>query len=241
MTDTTTLDEPSEGADGATDAEELPELVETSVLGGGGTASDSPIKTRFLLPVLLPLLSMIAVAVLVLNISRVFLAGSEDTAVVIGIVITLAILVGSTMIAAAPRLSTSSLALVIFGVVVFVSFAGLISLGASLNTGETAAAGYKQPTGPAVGTVDVVAEPSIKFNATEFTAPAGIVQINYSGATGHTLAIDDPKFSSLLLTTDAGGPKSEKVELTPGKYVIYCTVPGHRAQGMQATITVAAK
>ena len=95
-----------------------------------------------------------------------------------------------------------------------------------------------QPTGPAKGTVAVQAEASIKFNATEFTAPAGIVQINYSGATGHTLAIQDPKFAGFLLTTDAGGPKSGKVELTPGKYTIYCTVPGHEAQGMKATITV---
>jgi plastocyanin len=241
MTDTTTLDEPSDGPGGAAEGEELPELVETPVLGGGGTASDSPVKTRFLLPILLPLLSMLAVAVLVLNISRVFLAGDEDSAVVIGVIVTLCILVGSTVIAAMPRLRTSSLALVLGGALVFVSFAGLLTLGPSLTTGEGGATGYKQPPGPAVGSVDVVAEASIKFNATEFTAPAGVVQINYSGATGHTLAIDDPKFSSLLLTTDAGGPKSEKVLLTPGKYVIYCTVPGHRAQGMQATITVAAK
>ena len=64
-------------------------------------------------------------------------------------------------------------------------------------------------------TVEALA--SIKFNATEFTAPAGIVQFNYSGATGHTLAIQDPKFDGFLLTTDAGGPKTGKVELDPGQ------------------------
>ena len=89
-----------------------------------------------------------------------------------------------------------------------------------------------QPTGTAVGHGRRSRRwPSIKFNATEFTAPAGIVQINYSGATGHTLAIQDPKFDGFLLTTDAGGPKTGKVELTPGKYTIYCTVPGHEAAG----------
>ena len=232
MTDTTTLEETPE-------SEELPELVESERLGAEGTAEDTPLKTRVLLPLRVPLLSIAIVAVLVLNISRLFLAGDEDAALVMGIIITLAILGGASLIAAAPRLKTSSLALVLCGLFILVSLAGLISLGPSFDDGEGgAAAGYVQPTGPAKGTVSVQAEPSIKFNATEFTAPAGVVQINYGGATGHTLAIQDPKFNGFLLTTDAGGPKTGKVELTPGKYTIYCTVPGHEAQGMKATITV---
>ena len=231
MSDSTTLDETSE--------EQLPELVESEHLGAEGTVEEAPLKTRVLLPLLVPLLSIAIVAVLVLNISRLFLAGDEDAALVMGIIITLAILGGASLIAAAPRLKTSSLALVLCGLFILVSLAGLISLGPSFDDGEGgAAAGYVQPTGPAKGTVSVQAEPSIKFNATEFTAPAGIVQINYGGATGHTLAIQDPKFNGFLLTTDAGGPKTGKVELTPGKYTIYCTVPGHEAQGMKATITV---
>jgi len=233
MTDTTTLEETPDSES------DLPELVPSESLGSDAPAEDTPLKTRVLLPFLVPLLSIAIVAVLVLNISRLFLAGDEDAALVMGIIITLAILGGASLIAAAPRLKTSSLALVLCGLVILVSLAGLISLGPSFDDGEGgAAAGYVQPTGPAKGTVSVQAEPSIKFNATEFTAPAGIVQINYGGATGHTLAIQDPKFNGFLLTTDAGGPKTGKVELTPGKYTIYCTVPGHEAQGMKATITV---
>ena len=232
MTDTTTLD-------GTPDSEEeLPELVPSESLGSDAPAEDTPLKARVLLPFLVPLISIAIVAVLVLNISRVFLAGDEDAALVMGIVITLTILGGASIIAAAPRLKTSSLALILCGLFVVVSLAGLVSLGPSFDEGDGGAAGYVQPTGPAKGTVAVQAEASIKFNATEFTAPAGIVQINYSGATGHNLAIQDPKFAGFLLTTDAGGPKSGKVELTPGKYTIYCTVPGHEAQGMKATIPV---
>jgi plastocyanin len=233
MTDTTTLEETPDSESN------LPELVPSESLGSDAPAEDTPLKTRVLLPFLVPLLSIAIVAVLVLNISRLFLAGDEDAALVMGIIITLAILGGASLIAAAPRLKTSSLALVLCGLFILVSLAGLISLGPSFDDGEGgAAAGYVQPTGPAKGTVSVQAEPSIKFNATEFTAPAGIVQINYGGATGHTLAIQDPKFNGFLLTTDAGGPKTGKVELTPGQYTIYCTVPGHEAQGMKATITV---
>jgi plastocyanin len=231
MTDTTTLD-------GTSDSEGLPELVESTTLGSDATASDSPLKTRVLLPFLVPLLSIVIVAVLVLNISRVFLAGSEDAALVMGIVITLAILVGASIIAAAPRLRTSSLAMILGGVLILVSGAGLVSLGPSISEGGEAT-GFVAPTGPAASSVDVQAEASITFNATAYTAKPGVVQFNYSGATGHTLAIQDPKFDGFLLTTDAGGPKVGKAELTPGQYTLYCTVPGHEAQGMKATLTVA--
>src|SRR5947207_10505119 len=103
MTDTTTLDD-------TPDAEELPELVENERLGAGGTAEDTPLKTRVLLPLLVPIFSILIVAVLVLNISRVFLAGDKDAALAMGIVITLSILIGASILAAAPRLKTSSLA-----------------------------------------------------------------------------------------------------------------------------------
>jgi uncharacterized cupredoxin-like copper-binding protein len=37
---------------------------------------------------------------------------------------------------------------------------------------------------------------------------------------------------------EPGETKSEDFELTPGKYVIFCNLPGHYAQGMYGTITV---
>ena len=231
MTDTTTLDE-------TPDAEELPELVESERLGADGTAEDTPLKTRFLLPILVPLFSIVIVAVLVLNISRVFLAGPKDAALVLGITITLAILVGSSLIAAAPRLSTASMVVILACVFLLVSMAGLISLGPSFNEGEGGGSGFQYATGTPVDSVDVVALASINFDSHEFSSKSGVVQFNYSGATGHTLAIQDPKFDGFLLTTDAGGKKTGKVDLPPGSYTLYCTVPGHEAQGMKATLTV---
>jgi hypothetical protein len=237
MTDTTTLDETPE-------SEELPELVESAALGSDGTAVDSPLKTRVLLPFLVPLLSIVIVAVLVLNISRVFLAGSKDAALVMGIVITLSILIGASIIAAAPRLSTSSLAMILGGILILISFAGFVSLGPSLDDG---AAGAGNPnvnvTGKPVATVSVLAGPGFTFNGVantgNYPAKAGIVQINYGGDSGHTLAIQDPKYDGFLLASSAGGKKTGKVKFAPGTYTIYCTVTGHEALGMKATITVA--
>jgi plastocyanin len=238
MSDTTTLDESSETS-AETPSEGLSELVESEHLGAGGTAEDTPLKTRVLLPFLVPLLSIAIVAVLVLNISRVFLAGDKDAALAMSIVITLAILVGASLIAAAPRLRTASLAMILGGVFILVSGAGLVSLGPSLDTGEAGGGNPNvNPPGAVKGNVDVEAFSTLKFNSDSFTAPTGKVQFNYSGATGHTLAIQDPKFDGFLLTTDAGGPKKGSVLLTPGKYTLYCTVPGHEAAGMKATLTV---
>lgn len=128
--------------------------------------------------------------------------------------------------------------MILGGVLVVVSLAGLLSLGPSLDTGDAEAAGYVEPTGKAVGTVDVEALQSTKFTATAYTAPVGIVEFKYTGASGHTLAIQDPQFDGFELTTNAGGPKTGKVKLAAGEYTLYCTVTGHEGQGMKATLTV---
>jgi Copper binding proteins, plastocyanin/azurin family len=225
--------------------EPLPELTESEYLGADAPAPETPLKTRALLPLVIPLLSIAIVAVLVLNISRVFLAGNKDTALAMAIVITLAILIGASLVAAAPRMSTSATALVLGFVLVGISIAGFVSLGASLNAGEGGGGNpLVNPAGRATSTVKVVAGPGLSFDGVKFTgnydAKAGIVQIDYGGAAGHTLAIQDPKFDGFLLKSD-GAPRSGKVKITPGKYTIYCTVPGHEAAGMKATLTVAAK
>jgi hypothetical protein len=187
---------------------------------------------------------MLAVALLAINVSRILLAGSEDSALAVGITLLLVILLGATALAAMPRAKTSSL-VVTCGLGIFiVAMAGLIALGPSLDDGSGGAAtGYVEPTGQPTSTVDVSAGPGLTFNGVAFTgnydATPGIVQIKYGGAAGHTLAIQDPKFVGFELGTDAGKKKTGKVELAAGKYTIYCTVPGHEAAGMKATITVA--
>src|SRR4051794_24089449 len=179
MTDTTTLD-------GTPESEELPELQPSESLGADAPAEDTPLKTRLLLPLLVPALSIAIVAVLVLNISRVFLAGDEDAALALGIFITLAILVGASLLAAAPRLKTSSLAVILASVFLLVSMAGLVSLGPSLESGEGGAENaFVTPPGKPTSTVPVVAGPGLTFDGVAFTgkytATAGIVKFDYGG------------------------------------------------------------
>jgi len=237
MTDTTTIDEPAPGG------EVLEPLHESAALGAEGRGADDRVKSRYLLPILVPALSMAAVALYVLNVSRVFLAGDKDAALVIGIIVTLSILIGASIIAAAPRLRTSSLVVIMALVVLIVVGAGAVALGPSVNEKETAAGnGLVGVAGTANSTVTVTAGPGLTFNGVASTgnypATGPIVSIAYKGDSGHTLAIDDPKYQGFLLGTDSSAKHTEQVKLAPGTYTIYCTVPGHRAAGMQATITV---
>jgi len=76
-------------------------------------------KDRVWLPFLIPVGAILAVALFAINISRIFLAASQDgsdPAVIAAVVITLGILFGATFIAAVPKLRTSSLVLTLAGV-----------------------------------------------------------------------------------------------------------------------------
>jgi hypothetical protein len=101
-----------------------------AALEAGPTAPD-PVRDRLVLPLLLPLAAMLAVFLFVVNISRVFLASGENTSVVIGTIVTVGILAGGAAISASPRLRSSTLVMMLAGLMIFVLSAGLLSLGPS--------------------------------------------------------------------------------------------------------------
>jgi plastocyanin len=120
--------------------------------------------------------------------------------------------------------------------------AGLLAAGCGGGGGGGGASKTVTVTAPAGGgtpTVTIEAH-DIFFVPKEIKAPAGKLDIHYveDGSQQHTLVIQGIKNFKLEVGPSTSSD-SAIVTLAPGSYTYYCTIPGHRAQGMQGTITVA--
>lgn len=92
-------------------------------------------------------------------------------------------------------------------------------------------------------TVDLASpgDETLAYTTDSATAQAGKVTINYDNpqAIDHDVAIEDSGGETVGKTDlIAEGTTSAEVELEPGEYTFYCTVPGHREAGMEGTLTV---
>jgi hypothetical protein len=198
-------------------------------------------RDRFWLPLLLPVCSILAVAFAVLNISRLLLFSGKDGSVLVATILTIAILVVATVVAAA-KARTSPLWVLGAIVMILVVGLGTLTLGPSGEKKEEGGGGWKPPVGPAIGDVNVTALATLKFDQKEYTTPAGIINLNYiDGGGAHTLVFEDPKLTGFELKVGPPAKDSSKIEFAePGSYVFYCSIPGHRAAGMQSTLVVTA-
>lgn len=95
---------------------------------------------------------------------------------------------------------------------------------------------YVEPTGPPVATLAVSAK-NFAYTPRELTAPPGIIQVDLTSTQGiHDFVIEG--LPGFLIESSAGTTHSGKVELKQGEYTFYCSLPGHRAAGMEGTLTV---
>jgi plastocyanin len=200
-------------------------------------ARNEPLWTRAILPLALPILAAVATAVWVINLSRAFIVGGKEGALIVVMVVTLSIMAGASMMSAASRMRTGTSVMLTAALFMVIVTTGIITLGPSEDHGEGEATGYVEPKGPAVATIPVVAGPGTFFDEDEYTTVAGINEIDYiSRGVNHTLVFEGSEFAGfkLVVPPDDKG----KVDLAPGEYVIYCDLPGHRAGGMEAGLIV---
>ena len=111
--------------------------------------------------------------------------------------------------------------------------AGLAACGGSSSSGK-----YVPPSGKVVDSVTIDAG-NLYFKPKNVATKAGNVRITMVNVeTGaHTLVIEGiPRFE--LQVNGEGAKDSNVVALKAGSYAFYCTLPGHRAAGMQGELTV---
>jgi len=83
-------------------------------------------------------------------------------------------------------------------------------------------------------------EGQLKYTTPSLSASAGKVTIGFKNASPleHNLTIAQGTKVLGATPTFTGATKTLTLSLKPGTYKFYCTVPGHRAAGMEGTLTV---
>ena len=143
---------------------------------------------------------------------------------------------------------TSSLTLAVVAVALGLSACGGssgTSSSAASAAGSTSTASSAPATSSAASSsISVAADPSgaLKFTKSTLTAKAGTVTISFTNSSplAHNLTVQQGTSGPVLGATPtfSGGTKTLKLTLKAGTYTYYCSVPGHRAGGMQGTLTV---
>ena len=80
----------------------------------------------------------------------------------------------------------------------------------------------------------------LAYNTKQLSAKAGTVTITMANASPleHDVAVAEGTKVLGKTPVFKGGTRTLTLTLKPGKYVFYCTVPGHRGAGMEGTLTV---
>jgi plastocyanin len=116
---------------------------------------------------------------------------------------------------------------------------------AAETTAESGGESGKEAEGGSAGSASALdieaASEGLAFSSTSATAKAGKVTVDFTNpqAIPHDVAIEDSGGKVLGQTeVIAEGSDSTEVELKPGTYTYFCTVPGHREAGMEGKLTV---
>jgi plastocyanin len=120
------------------------------------------------------------------------------------------------------------------------SSTGSESTGAETTTESSGGEAEGKSAGSAA--LDIEAAPSgLAYASDTATSKPGKVTVDFNNpqALTHDVAFEDSSGKTVGKTElVAEGSSSAVVDLKPGTYTYYCTVPGHREAGMEGTLTV---
>jgi plastocyanin len=111
----------------------------------------------------------------------------------------------------------------------------------STSEGKEETEGGEEGGGEASTLKFETASTGLAYTSDTATAEAGNVTVEFSNGqpVPHDVAIETMNGEVLGQTeTVSEGEDSTEIELKPGTYKFFCTVPGHREAGMEGTLTV---
>jgi plastocyanin len=185
--------------------------------------SNSDLRERAVLPLLIPVVAIVLTEIVVFAMSRVLLISGKNAAVVIAIGAALAIMVGATFIAGRPRISTSAI-LGLLGVLLI----GTIAIGAYATMQKPF---YEREAEANRLTIEVGAADLVFDTKTLELAPTGtVIDFKNADSQPHNIAIYDGTdatgavlFKGAII--NAGASTNYEVgEIEPGKYYFQCDV-----------------
>ncbi len=132
-----------------------------------------------------------------------------------------------------------------FVATLFVGLVVLIAGGPEPDTSPDPAAGTaaSQPEDGS-GQTAVLGSSEVSVIGTEFAfdpdelilAPGATITLDNQGLVIHNMEIEG--VAGFLIEAQAGQSASGTIDVDPGEYVIFCSIPGHREAGMEGTLTV---
>ena len=116
------------------------------------------------------------------------------------------------------------------------------SSGGGQETSSGGGGGGGNTGGGGATTLKLSADPggALKFDKTSLTAKAGKVTIDFDNpaAIAHAVEVEGNGVEEETDTVTNKAAKPLTLDLKPGKYEFYCPVDGHKAAGMEGTLTV---
>ena len=146
-------------------------------------------------------------------------------------------------VAALLALALASVALVACGSSSDNSTTTTATSGGESSNGATSGGAKEESSGSSSSTISFEADPGgeLAYTTTKATAKAGKVTVDFKNpqALTHDVAIENAQGEEVGATElIASGDDSTTVDLKPGTYHFFCTVPGHREAGMEGVLTV---